>query len=684
MSAAPVVGSPDSISYDSSVSSGASGSSASAEVPPVPPGAPQPPAPHVMARRIAAMLDPQVDPAKRGQLCAPLAQRFRDSVAGTDLADVGTLLTSIAALPINDKARSTAIRHACEALVEGEKNVGTVAVAAMQGLSDPNKAAVAQAAVGVLPAPWQQWINDMGGNADDASRAALCRMALESADHPSAMAGVARANERLLQADPSKRETVRAALNAALQRGGDFRGAAETARVLMTLTDHPAHGVEVARQVVERLRSTAGGPQEAAMVSFLEKLIAGPYQRTAMEEAGGSAKRFGAKVLRLLNKIVGGSDQKANDMQRDRYLEATRNVVYGALAGMGAPHRGVEPLASVASAAIDASSYQCKEDMQVASSVATLGYQALAHEARRRNDGALGAAVQFLTKLESTLPFEHLGEQLTHQRIGLRCLAISRRENSSAYVYQLMKELHPMLEPPQLLDNIARETFGGVPPEKPTERLHRHFTDLLAERFGDLVGSWGQSYEGNCASIAVIKAAMHLYGNTVFDRVDRNGDGGYHIRMQDGAEIDVTDNDFRWAMRECNFHGRRGEALMYGVLCFAAIAKRAALERHHGVRNIQEALDDLNSGQNPYDCAELLGLGKQVFPIGPGDVARYPAAVVYSKNHAIYVHTDNGQTVADHYGRHRLYDGTDTNGRPIRGGVGFTPRAFPGRQYHIG
>ena len=184
--------------------------------------------------------------------------------------------------------------------------------------------------------------------------------------------------------------------------------------------------------------------------------------------------------------------------------------------------------------------------------------------------------------------------------------------------------------------------------------------------WGDLLNSWGQGSEGNCSSVATIKAAMDKYGDDVFKKMDGSAEDGYNITMKDGYSTTLSPEELQKAQRMSDFEGS-GEAKEYAEVLYAAMAKRAQDEEHEGSRTYERALHSLSNGEDPYHSAHLLGLDGQVRSVPICELAGADGAVAWSGTHAVYV--DSGYT--DHYGSSTYYNGTDTNEKWLDGGFVF-------------
>ncbi|MEW6279366.1 MAG: hypothetical protein AB1758_12125, partial [Candidatus Eremiobacterota bacterium] len=190
----------------------------------------------------------------------------------------------------------------------------------------------------------------------------------------------------------------------------------------------------------------------------------------------------------------------------------------------------------------------------------------------------------------------------------------------------------------------------------------------------DNVFDWGQGQEGNCAAVAVIKAAMDVYDNQVFDKVEQTPDGGYRITMQDGVTVELSKDELSQAADASNFSGPDSASKSYATLAYAAMAKRAQMEGHEGARNYTQALNNIANGDNPYDSARFLGLKNQTQSVDPTKAQGGNAVVGWNSKHAVYTDTTSSGTRTDHYGETRSYDGTDTRGRGLSYGFTFKPR----------
>ena len=172
--------------------------------------------------------------------------------------------------------------------------------------------------------------------------------------------------------------------------------------------------------------------------------------------------------------------------------------------------------------------------------------------------------------------------------------------------------------------------------------------------YDKIFSQFGQSQEGNCASVAVIKAALDKFKGKIFDEVRKSG-SGYDVALQDGKSVSIDRRELQMAAREADFKGKPSEAKSMAVLSFAVIAKRHA---EKGKGSFERALQDLNDGFQPREAAELLGLGHRIREVDPSSAGNQDSVVAWNDKHAVYV--DSGKT--DSYGQARNFDGTNTTG----------------------
>lgn len=208
-------------------------------------------------------------------------------------------------------------------------------------------------------------------------------------------------------------------------------------------------------------------------------------------------------------------------------------------------------------------------------------------------------------------------------------------------------------EDEQMLEKAVNATGGGQPgaPGAGASEMGANGKEMFNHLFED----FGQSQEGNCASIAVIKAAMDKYKGKVFSSVTKQGDG-YSVSLQDGGNVQVSKQDLATAAKHAKFKSKKpSEAKSMAVLMYAVIGKQAAKENGG---NFESALSSLGKGKDPRQVAKWLGLGNKIREVNPNEKGQ-EAVVAWNGSHAVYI--DDG-TKTDSYGAPKAADGTDTRG----------------------
>lgn len=173
---------------------------------------------------------------------------------------------------------------------------------------------------------------------------------------------------------------------------------------------------------------------------------------------------------------------------------------------------------------------------------------------------------------------------------------------------------------------------GGVnhTPRPMSAADHQNLSDALQmkgkDAFNNLFDGWRQTREGNCASVAAIKAAMKEYGADMFKDVQRN-ENGYQVTLQDGKQLSLSNDEMAYLRGQAQFSGTDPKALALAELGYGVIAKNHAMT--HNV-SLQSATHDLNNGFDPRQSARLLGLGDKMTQFNGRD------GVVWNNAHAVF------------------------------------------------
>ena len=208
------------------------------------------------------------------------------------------------------------------------------------------------------------------------------------------------------------------------------------------------------------------------------------------------------------------------------------------------------------------------------------------------------------------------------------------------------------------------ESWGDISEED--QKFFERVLGITDEDLQKQTTDWYQTTEGNCVTVAVAKAAADALGTDVFTSLEKTS-SGLKIGLRDGAEVEVSATELTAARSASDFKGRDEDALSFGTVIYAAVAKRALEEKHEGARNYQDALRSLNNGERVSHVIDLAGLEDHSKRVSTSDLDGQDAVVAYSQKHAIYVDKTSEGHVSDHYGRGVQYNRTDTNSSGRRG-----------------
>ena len=174
----------------------------------------------------------------------------------------------------------------------------------------------------------------------------------------------------------------------------------------------------------------------------------------------------------------------------------------------------------------------------------------------------------------------------------------------------------------------------------------------------DLIQSFRQTDRGNCASTALLKAAMHEFGSNVFESVEKLSDGSYNVTMKDGFRENISPAELEAAATATHYAGGTNETRSYATLSFASMAKRAFAMGHEGAETYGQALLSLNDGEVAGNVPLYLGLQHHVDYISVDEVGQHDHAVVSGNGHAYFVEKQpDGQLIGDKWGTPTGYQG---------------------------
>jgi len=170
----------------------------------------------------------------------------------------------------------------------------------------------------------------------------------------------------------------------------------------------------------------------------------------------------------------------------------------------------------------------------------------------------------------------------------------------------------------------------------------------MGNEAGNIWSGFSQGPDGNCTTVAAIKAAMMKFGNKptdVFMDVQPKGDG-FSVKMRDGFELDLSKAELVQAAQQARFQGTDAEMITNANFMYAASAKRAHMEGnegygygsdHNAKNSYQDALVSLNDGERPDEALNRLGLKNMYRKSSSDELASGALGVVAYKEHTMAV-----------------------------------------------
>lgn len=163
--------------------------------------------------------------------------------------------------------------------------------------------------------------------------------------------------------------------------------------------------------------------------------------------------------------------------------------------------------------------------------------------------------------------------------------------------------------------------------------------------------------EGNCASIAIIKAAMYTYGEEAIIYTVNNGI--YEVILKNNDQISFTNNELELVKKDASFilgdyeedgvsEELYADYIEFAHICYASMCKMIAKEGDYNSRlgrtiypeDFDLALETLNDGTHTPSVYELLGLENHVTPSFGGKFRKRAkedfGMVLWTKSHAMF------------------------------------------------
>lgn len=157
-----------------------------------------------------------------------------------------------------------------------------------------------------------------------------------------------------------------------------------------------------------------------------------------------------------------------------------------------------------------------------------------------------------------------------------------------------------------------------------------------------LFKSFRQGERSNCASIALIKASLEVYGMNNLFVVNSNENDTIKVTLKNNSRVKLALNELALAEKSAGFiiiddNQDSRDILKYAVLTYAVMAKhKQDIEKKYSI--YQEALDDLEYGAFAGDVYKYLGFekGKQVVRHKRFTGGKLCGLIAWSPAHAVY------------------------------------------------
>lgn len=153
---------------------------------------------------------------------------------------------------------------------------------------------------------------------------------------------------------------------------------------------------------------------------------------------------------------------------------------------------------------------------------------------------------------------------------------------------------------------------------------------------------------GNCAAVALIKAAIEVFGlDNVFTQTKE--ENTFHIVFKNDTKVSFTQAELDRSIKAAGFANqatnfpdktvRYNEIYQYATICFCAMVKKVMEigEAGDGKGNFEDALEALNDGAVTEAIPALLGLEDHFIPNKRLMKANKPGIVAWSAQHAVYM-----------------------------------------------
>ncbi len=164
-----------------------------------------------------------------------------------------------------------------------------------------------------------------------------------------------------------------------------------------------------------------------------------------------------------------------------------------------------------------------------------------------------------------------------------------------------------------------------------------------------MIRSFKQGGTGNCVSVAVIKAAVQIFGlDNVFNHYWQ--EDICSITMRDGFECSLSRIELELATEGSEFILLDNKGIYdYANLCFAAMSKRAQIEENDDIPEMSfgQAIKSLNNGEYYTHGPDWLGIRFNIRNTRRKYIWQYKGVVGASRKHCFFA----SEGYEDDYGR---------------------------------
>ncbi len=196
--------------------------------------------------------------------------------------------------------------------------------------------------------------------------------------------------------------------------------------------------------------------------------------------------------------------------------------------------------------------------------------------------------------------------------------------------------------------------------------LATHFAEAQGVPDSRIFSTFRQGERGNCASVALIKAAMNVYGIGNVFQEERIADTLWRITTKNNSQYYLSSRELRMAATSADFRledSNELELYRYAVRCYAVMGKvREDLDQSEDIKNYADALEALEAGAYTPTVFRYLGLENKINAMYKWEsTANKCGVVAWRSKHAVFAcygymdnHGDKEGLSARYYGRFQL------------------------------